>query len=142
MKYSRSFFYSHLALVLTADFEVLRAPSNELLLHNGRFRVSAEWTVPGGGSGPAWVLPLTDESGAMWFFDEANLELMIKVLEGCFWNDSFWVFAAGLTDVGVTLRVEDTETGALRTYSNPQGTPFEPIFDVGAFPCIIIDPGG
>ncbi len=122
-------------LHLTAGFAVVQAPSHELLLRAGRFRVSAEWTVPDGGSGLAWALPLTDESGALWFFAEANLEVMIKVLDGCAWNHAFWVFAAGLTDVGVVLTVEDTLTGLRRIYPNPQGTAFEPILDVGAFAC-------
>lgn len=121
-------------LNLTAGFAVVPSPSNELFLRAGRFRVSAEWTV-GGGSGLAWALPLTDESGALWFFDQANLEVMVKVLDGCALNSAFWVFAAGLTDVGVVLTVEDTLTGIRRTYHNPQGTAFEPILDVGAFAC-------
>ena len=123
------------SLNLTAGFAVVRAPARELLLRAGRFRVSAEWTVPDGGSGLAWALPLSDESGALWFFDEANLELLVKVLDGCSLNGAFWVFAAGLTDVGVVLTVEDTLTGVRRIYSNPQGTAFEPILDIGAFAC-------
>ena len=126
-------------LLLTAGFEVARAPSSQLLLLGGRFRVTADWNLSDG-SGSARALPLTDDSGAMWFFDPANLELLIKVLEGCFWNDSFWVYAAGLTDVGVTLRVEDTHTGEVRTYSSSRGMPFETILDLGSFPCAISDP--
>ena len=33
------------------------------------------------------------------------------------------------------LTVTDTQTGAIRTYTNPQGTAFEPIQDTHAFPC-------
>ena len=48
--------------------------------------------------------------------------------------ENYWVFAAGLTDVEVLVRVTDTVTGQAREYSNPQGTPFRPIQDTGARP--------
>jgi hypothetical protein len=37
------------------------------------------------------------------------------------------------TDVNVILTVTDTQTGAIQTYTNPQGTPFQPIQDTNAF---------
>jgi hypothetical protein len=40
-----------------------------------------------------------------------------------------------LTNVSVTLTVTDTVTGAVRTYTNPQGTAFAPIQDTNAFVC-------
>ena len=41
----------------------------------------------------------------------------VKLLDGCFDPfDTFWVFAAGLTEVGVTLTVEDTESDLVRLY--------------------------
>jgi len=55
------------------------------------------------------------------------------VLDGCGANGHYWVFAGGLTNVGVTLRIADTRTGQTRTYSNPLGTAFRPIQDTGAF---------
>ena len=54
------------------------------------------------------------------------------VLDGCAFNDRFWVFATGLTDVGVELTVTDGNTGAVRSYSNPLGEPFSPILDTAA----------
>jgi len=47
--------------------------------------------------------------------------------------NGYWVFAGGLTDVRVTLTVTDTQTGAVKTYTNPIGTPFQPIQDTSAF---------
>jgi hypothetical protein len=41
--------------------------------------------------------------------------------------------AGGLTDVNVILTVTDTQTGVIKTYTNPQGTPFQPIQDTDAF---------
>lgn len=78
-------------------------------------------------------MPLTVDTGSFWFFDDSNLELMVKVLDGCAVNGRHWVFAAGLTDVEVELDVTDAWTGQTKTYRNPLGTPFAPIQDTAAF---------
>jgi hypothetical protein len=103
-----------------------------LCLSNGRFSVAAEWRSSTD-SGTATAVPLTGDSGYFWFFDASNVEMLVKALNGCGVNGRYWVFAAGLTDVEVTLRVTDTQTGALKTYVNPRGTAFEPIQDTSAF---------
>jgi hypothetical protein len=62
------------------------------------------------------------------------VELVVKVLNGCVEPfNSYWFFAAGLTNVGVDITVRDLRTGAERTYSSPLGTPFMPIQDTNAF---------
>jgi hypothetical protein len=43
------------------------------------------------------------------------------------------VFAGGPTDVNVVITVTDTQTGATKTYTNPQRTAFRPIQDTSAF---------
>jgi hypothetical protein len=48
-------------------------------------------------------------------------------------NDRFWVFLAGLTNVGVTVTVEDTLTGDTQSYTNAIGEPFLPVQDTEAF---------
>ena len=55
------------------------------------------------------------------------------MLDACGVNNSFWVFASGLTNVGVTLTVTDTATGQSRPYTNPVGTAFVAVQDTGAF---------
>ena len=57
------------------------------------------------------------------------------MLDGCGVNNHFWVFAGGLTNVEVEIRVKDTTTGAAQTYNNPQKTPFAPLQDINAFDC-------
>ena len=128
-----------------ADFEVVQlgwrpavtaacTPGDAALcLAAGRFRVEAQWRLPNGQTGAGRALRLTDDTGAFWFFDDDNLEMMVKVLNGCGVNDRFWVFAGGLTNVRVRLTVTDTTTGATKEYVNPQGTAFQPIQDTGAF---------
>jgi hypothetical protein len=104
-----------------------------LCLLSGRFRVTATWETSAGQSGTGKARQLTDESGYFWFFSENNVEVVVKVLDACSSFGRFWVFAAGLTNVGVELRVEDTATGVVRTYSNPAGRPFQPLQDTNAF---------
>jgi hypothetical protein len=47
--------------------------------------------------------------------------------------NSFWVFAAGLTNVELTIELTDTVSGQMREYDNDQGQPFEPVLDTSAF---------
>ena len=99
-----------------------------------RFRVTARWTA-GGNSGAGKALPLVSQTGSFWFFDPANVELTVKVLDGCGLNDRWWVFLSGLTDVGVEVTVEDTETGQTWTHTRAAGTPLQPRLDTEALPC-------
>jgi len=111
------------------------APSDTALcLNGGRFRVEAEWRTPQGRTGRARAVPLTTDTGYFWFFGEANVEAVVKVLDACTGaNPRFWVFAAGLTNVEVDLTVADTATGATRAYQNALRSPFQPIQDTAAF---------
>jgi len=90
-------------------------------LHTSRFRVQVGFRRADGTSGVGHAVPLGDASTAFWFFDPANLELLVKVLDGRPVNGSFWVFAGGLSDVRYTLTVTDVVTGAVKTYVNPAG---------------------
>lgn len=103
----------------------------------GRFAVSAAWRAFDGSTGDAQPVQMTEDSGYLWFFWANNVELTVKVLDACnpALNDRFWVFIAGMTDVEVNLTVQDLETGAVRQYSNPLGTPFATITDTEGFPC-------
>jgi hypothetical protein len=106
-----------------------------LCLDGGRFEVRAEWTRSNGQTGSGHAVPLTSDTGYFWFFDETNVEVVIKVLDGCTANSHHWVFAGGLTDVRVRLTVRDARTGVTKEYNNPQGVAFRAIQDTGAFAC-------
>jgi hypothetical protein len=108
------------------------ADSDTVLCLKGRFQVEAAWQTPSG-SGPAHAVHLTAESGYFWFFDPSNLELIVKSLDACGLQSGNWLFAAGLTTVGVELKVTDTLTGEVKTYVNPIGSPLLPIQDTSAF---------
>lgn len=104
-----------------------------LCLNNGRFQVRATFRTPDGQTGNAQVFKLTPDTGYLWFFSPSNVEVVVKVLNGCGFNQRYWVFAGGLTNVRTVITVTDTETGDVKTYINPQNTPFQPIQDTGAF---------
>ena len=93
-----------------------------LCLNGGRFQVRADWVDFGGKAGRGQSFPLTGDTGAFWFFDDQNIELVIKVLDGRGVNGNFWVFYGALSDVEYTITVLDTETGQVATYHNPSGT--------------------
>ncbi|HLX06756.1 MAG TPA: hypothetical protein VKY89_02720, partial [Thermoanaerobaculia bacterium] len=110
--------------------------ATHICLQQARFRVAAAWQTADGGAGAGQAVRLTADTAYFWFFAAANVEVMVKVLDGCpLAPGRFWVFAGGLTDVAVQLTVTDTATGAMQTYGNPQGTPFAPVQDTAAFPC-------
>ena len=103
-----------------------------LLLHDERFAVTAQWRIPSGGAGSGVPVALTESAGTFWFFSPDNVELVVKVLDGCGLDDRYWVFAAGLTDVEVRLRVEDREAGVAWEHLSPLRTPFQPVLDTAA----------
>lgn len=92
-----------------------------LCLQEGRFQVQVSWTDHDGNSGEGQACGITGDTGAFWFFSPANLEVMIKVLDGRAVNGHFWVFYGALSDVRYTITVTDTATGAERTYANAPG---------------------
>ena len=110
------------------------SPSPCATLAGDRFQVRVDWSVPSENrSGVATASPVTDDTGSFWFFDPANVELVVKVLDARVINGHFWVFYGALSDVEYTITVTDTETGAVRTYFNPAGTQASGA-DVQAFP--------
>jgi virginiamycin B lyase len=108
--------------------------ANTLCLNNNRFMVQVEWAIAQGqGIGSVVSGVSSNDSGVMWFFGPDNWELLIKVLDGCGVNSHFWVFGAAATDVQYTIQVTDTQTGEVRTYTNPLGTTSPAITDTAAF---------
>ncbi|HKD18915.1 MAG TPA: hypothetical protein VKG23_13770 [Thermoanaerobaculia bacterium] len=118
-----------------SNFGACVPDATTLCLQNNRYRVTAFWTRPDNSSGAGNGVSLTSDSGYFWFFSNTNIELIVKVLNGCAINSSYWVFAAGLTNVNVTVIVEDTVTGASQTYLNPQSQAYQPLQDTAAFSC-------
>jgi hypothetical protein len=126
--------YRHLGV--RAEFAPAGAciPSDTAMcLQNGRFKVEATFQVTGQAVGTAHAVKLTSDTGYLWFFQETNVEAVVKVLDACTFNQKFWVFAGGLTNVLVNLTITDTMNGTAKTYTNPQGKSFQPVQDTSAF---------
>lgn len=105
-----------------------------LCLNDDRFRVTVQWENAAGDSGDGQGVQLTGDTGYFWFFSEDNVEVVIKVLNGCGIGDgAYWVFIGGLTDVRVEVDVEDVEAEETKTYVNELGTLFVPVSDTAAF---------
>jgi hypothetical protein len=94
--------------------------ANALCLAN-RFRVEVRWKSNTGATGTAGALPDSASTGLLWFFDPANVEMVVKVLDGRPVNGKFWVFFGALSDIESWVRVTDTQTGQVREYHNLPG---------------------
>jgi hypothetical protein len=128
---------------LESGLEPCGPDADTLCLQNGRFKAEVTWRDHHGNTGSGMVTDCgSDNSGIFYFFDEENWEMLFKVLNGCGVNDHYWVFFAATTDVEFTVRVTDTLTGFVKTYSksgeeieynNPLGHPANAVTDTGAF---------
>ncbi len=110
--------------------------AHTLCLEVLRYRVNAAFAVGDGSLQEAQVGSLGNSSGYLWFFSPDNAEAIVKMFPGCSLGGDYWFFAAGLTNLRVVITVTDTVTGAVRTYTSPANTAFQPIQDTAAFPCI------
>jgi hypothetical protein len=93
-----------------------------LCLTTGRFNVSVNWATTDGRTGSGNAVALTDDTGYFWFFDSANVELVVKVLDARTVNGHFWVFYGALSNIQYTITVTDSTNNATRNYNNPQST--------------------
>lgn len=112
------------------------ASAERLCLLGGRFALEVWWRDQhngGTGRGTAVPLPGLDRTGAFWFFNPANVELLVKNLDGSTVNGFLWTFFGALSDVEYWLTVTDTEEGRNRTYHNPPGN-FCGVGDTMSFP--------
>ncbi len=109
------------------------APSaTTLCLNASRFKVEVDWRDSRGRTGTGQAVSITADTGYFWFFSEANIELVVKVLDARSINQKFWVFFGALSSVEYDLTVTDTTTGAVKAYHNPLGQ-FASVGDTSAF---------
>jgi hypothetical protein len=112
-----------------------------LCLDDNRFQVTVAYKTSqsGGLSGNGNSIPLTPvgitEGGIIWFFSATNPEMLIKVIDACSLNNTFWVFYSAGTNAGFTVTVSDTSTGNQKRYTNPDLTAAPPVQDTSALPC-------
>ena len=108
-----------------------------LCLLDDRFQVRVQWRNQHSsgehGIGHAAPFPGSQKTGTFWFFNDANVELIVKALDGETVNGNFWLFYGALSDVEYWLTVVDTATGGSKTYHNQPGE-LCGVPDTGAFP--------
>ena len=100
-----------------------------------RFEIRGEWTTAQGSTGPMRQAFYAGEAIGLYFFGRENVEIFVKILDGCAINDHHWLLVAGLTDVGVDLRIRDLAGGGQKVFHTAPGQAFTPSIDVRAFPC-------
>lgn len=113
------------------------ASATVLCVNNNRFQVEVDWRTADGSSGPGQAVPVAGapDSGLFYFFSASNLEMLVKVLNGCGLaaRPRYWVFFAATTNVELGVTVTDTQNGQVKSYFNPLSRPAPPVQDTDAF---------
>lgn len=108
---------------------------NQLCLQN-RFQISTTFrtaTPPGPTDGAGHVVVAGANSGIFWFFSSDNWEVMVKAINGCSLNGSYWIYSAATTDRFYRMEVFDTRTFRNKVYFNYAGPPAPAVTDSSAF---------
>src|SRR6187402_1096467 len=71
---------------------------------DGRWEIKLDWdtTLNGGSEGHAHAVPLgavgVARGGLFWIFSADNPELMVKIIDGCAYNNHAWVYTSAITN--------------------------------------------
>jgi plastocyanin len=127
------------AVLTVTDDDVPAGPcvadDQTLCLQDGRYLVRVDFRAPADPAPrPATAVPFTERAGMFFFFNENNIEMLIKVLNACVEPfNRWWVFYAATTNVEFQVTVVDTERSRVKRYANPQGLAAPPVQDTDAF---------
>lgn len=126
-----------------------RPSRSRACLNERRFDVSARYSTQSVSRAPAKrleTLGLGDSGALFYFFGRDNPEMLLKVVNGCWLNDHWWVFGSAATDLVYEVAIDDLADGggtveyrhngggvivADNGYSTGSGV----ISDTRAFPC-------
>lgn len=96
-----------------------RPDKNTLCLLNRRFELKMSWHNQfNGASGVGGATAVSNLTGAFYFTDRSDLELVAKMID---FGDRIAVFYGALSDLEYDLTVRDTLTGISKSYHNPPG---------------------
>ena len=110
-------------------------PGGASLTLKGGYEVSMCYETASGQTGDALDFGLdSSQSGLLYFFDADNVEVLIKVLDGCNINGRRWVFVAPVTDLAFNLHI-DSPDGMRWTHRNRLGQTAASASDLSFFPC-------
>ena len=104
--------------------------ANRLCLLGNRFAIDVSFIDPNirdpevdpEGTGTVASSLGTKNTGFFWFFNQENIELAVKVLDGRGINGRFWLLYGGLSDVEYEITVTDMVTGESKPYRNEAGS--------------------
>jgi plastocyanin len=107
---------------------------NAVCLNGGRFEAMVE-QQPGATEGRTrrLVLPEAPNAGLFSFSRSSELQLLVNVLDGCNVNGHYGLSFAAVTDLELTVKVRDTQTGRTWAYFKPAGSLPAPVRDLEAF---------
>jgi hypothetical protein len=57
--------------------------------------VTTRWSTRDGQISSGQAIELSGDTGYFTFFNRANVEMVVKVLNGCGVNSRYWTFAGG-----------------------------------------------
>lgn len=110
-------------------------PAGPAMTLEGGYTVSMCYETEEGTTGDARDFGLdSSSSGLLWFFDRNNVEVLVKVLDGCAINGHRWVYAAPVTNLAFNLHVESPD-GKRWTHRNRLGRKADAASDLSFFGC-------
>ncbi len=126
-----------------------RPSASRACLNERRFDVSARYSTQTVSRAPAKRLDfysIGDSGSLFYFFEPDNPEMLVKVVNGCWLNDHWWVFGSAATDLAYEVAIEDLADGegtveyrhnggGLIVGDNGYSTAAGVINDTSAFPC-------
>ena len=106
-------------------------------LLNNRFEFYMTWTGFDGVTQPVLFTRQSDQTAAGVFQNNpADITVVVKVTNGCSFNDHYWVWLGGFTNAAWRLEVTDTQTGSSHVYTKQlSSTPPQTVKDETTFPC-------
>lgn len=92
---------------------------NTICLLNNRFEMTMTWQNQyNNTSGAGGAAPISDLTGAFYFTDPTDLEVVAKVID---FGNRVAVYYGTLSDLEYDLTVTDTASGTTKVYHNPAG---------------------
>ena len=111
-------------------------PGGNVVTLSGGYDVRMCYETPSGARLDASNYHLeSTASGLLHFFDRDNVEVLVKVLDGCAINGHKWVFIAPVTTLAYNLEIVERITGRRFARSNPGGVTAQTVSDTMALPC-------
>lgn len=112
--------------------------SNNACLFDGAFEIETHWGFLAPDGGRTTLLAFSENTVLGHYGNPSNIEVVVKVLDGCSINAHFWVYIGTLTDKAQWIEVRDHQDPTRRSarmYFHPGDGPVGTLTDSRAFPC-------